>query len=40
MELLFSEARRAIISKQLNPIFEALFDADSAFWAGTGAPAQ
>jgi hypothetical protein len=31
MELLFSEARRAMISKQLNPIFDALFDDDSAF---------
>jgi hypothetical protein len=31
IELLFSEARRAIISKQLNPIFDALFDDDSAF---------
>jgi hypothetical protein len=31
MELLFSEARRAIISKQRNPIVDALFDESSAF---------
>ena len=31
MESLFSEARRAMISKQLNPIFDALFDDDSEF---------
>ncbi|HEY5953693.1 MAG TPA: hypothetical protein VIT18_04965, partial [Terrimicrobiaceae bacterium] len=31
MEPLFSEARRAMISKQLNPIYDALFDDNSEF---------
>lgn len=31
MEPLFREARRAIVSKELNPIFDALFDDDSRF---------